>query len=184
VPAGRNWNYLSYKIRAKVKVGEEYEYSEWKIVTQDEIDMLRQQYIDMSKNTVPARNEFINEGSTAHFNLDEGACNCGNHTYHLWSIMNRLEQVRTALHHSMTVNSGYRCPIHNSNIGGAANSRHIYGDAADIAVEDFNNDGSANQDDWDTLAQIAQTNINNSGNTGYVEPYDRTGTWVHMDWRP
>ncbi len=32
------------------------------------------------------------------------------------------------------INSGYRCPVHNKRVGGAAGSRHMVGDAADLAV--------------------------------------------------
>ncbi|SHL00970.1 YcbK family protein [Desulforamulus aeronauticus] len=34
----------------------------------------------------------------------------------------------------MLVNSGYRCPAHNRAVGGAANSYHLMGMAADIHV--------------------------------------------------
>lgn len=33
------------------------------------------------------------------------------------------------------ISSGYRCPIHNKNVGGATGSRHAKGDAADIVVD-------------------------------------------------
>ena len=36
----------------------------------------------------------------------------------------------------MTINSGYRCPTHNSRVGGATGSRHSKGHAADIVVRD------------------------------------------------
>ena len=141
--------------------------------------MLRQQYIDMSKNSIPARSEFINEGGSTYFDLSEGACRCGHHSYHLWSIMDKLDEVREAFGYPMSPNSGYRCPIHNANEGGAKKSRHMYGDAADIRVKDFNKDGVINRDDWDMLSTAAR-----SQNPGYIEPYGLTGKWVHMDWGP
>jgi uncharacterized protein YcbK (DUF882 family) len=33
---------------------------------------------------------------------------------------------------ALTVNSGYRCAAHNSNIGGEKNSQHVLGNAADL----------------------------------------------------
>lgn len=179
VPAGRNWNTLNYRVRAKVNIDGSYIYSDWRTFAQDERDMLRQQYIDMGKDKVPARTEFINSGSSTYFRLSEGACKCGHHTYHLWSIMSNLDSVRTNLGYSMTVNSGYPCPIYNANIRptpGAKNSQHIYGKAADIAVQDFNGDGKANSKDWNRLATAAAS-------ASYIEPYEDTRTWVHMDWR-
>ncbi len=181
VPEGRNYHKLNYRVRAKVNINKEEIFSEWRTFEQDEIDMLRQQYIDMGKDSVPNRDEFINTGSSTHFQLSEGACRCGHHNYHLWSIMNRLDNVRENLGHPMTVNSGYRCPLHNASasVGGVANSRHIYGDAADISVRDFNGDGLANQTDWRILRDAA----NSADTPSYIEPYNQTRTWVHMDWR-
>lgn len=183
-PNGRNYNILNYRVRAKITVDGENIYSEWKTFRQDEIDMLRQQYIDMSKNSVPDRDEFINSGGTEHFPLSEGACKCGHHSYNIWKIIDHLENIRDALGHRMIVNSGYRCPVHNASINGATNSRHIYGDAADIQVEDFNSDGAADENDWNLLEGYAQDEIDSSGAAGYIEPYEQTGSWVHMDWRP
>lgn len=35
----------------------------------------------------------------------------------------------------MIINSGNRCPTHNKNVGGAANSYHVRGRAADIVIK-------------------------------------------------
>lgn len=181
---GRDFHVLNYRIRAQLTLTDASLLSEWHAVAQDEVDMLRQQYIDMQKNRVPDRDEFINAGNTAHFDLSEGACQCGHHAYHLWSIMNNLETVRTNLGHGMTINSGYRCPIHNAAEGGRAESQHIYGTAADVDVEDWDGNGATDNngnnidDDWETLESAALA----AGAT-YIEPFGDTGTWVHMDWR-
>ncbi len=86
----------------------------------------------------------------------------------------------------MGINSGYRCPIHNASIPGpgAVNSQHIYGTAADVGVQDWDNNGATDvtnngiSDDWETLSGAAE-----AANPSYIEPYGITGTWVHMDWR-
>lgn len=36
---------------------------------------------------------------------------------------------------AITINSGYRSPSHNKSVGGAVNSQHLTGKAADIVVE-------------------------------------------------
>jgi uncharacterized protein YcbK (DUF882 family) len=47
--------------------------------------------------------------------------------------MQRLETVRAlAGGHPIRIVSGYRCPPHNKAVGGAKNSQHMYGSAADI----------------------------------------------------
>lgn len=51
-------------------------------------------------------------------------------------VSNVLEPVRERLGKPITVNSGFRCPIHNRAVGGVANSQHMRGEAADICCED------------------------------------------------
>ena len=43
-----------------------------------------------------------------------------------------LDPARERLGKPITVNSGYRCPLHNSKVGGVANSQHMHGEAADV----------------------------------------------------
>lgn len=50
-------------------------------------------------------------------------------------LVQRLDQIREHFNAPITISSGYRCPIHNRNIGGATKSRHAMGDAADIIVK-------------------------------------------------
>jgi uncharacterized protein YcbK (DUF882 family) len=47
--------------------------------------------------------------------------------------LQRLETVRAlAGGHPLRIVSGYRCPPHNKAVGGAKDSQHMYGAAADI----------------------------------------------------
>jgi zinc D-Ala-D-Ala carboxypeptidase len=49
-----------------------------------------------------------------------------------------LEGIRTVLgDFPIVISSGYRCPALNSEIGGATNSAHLYGCAADFVCPDF-----------------------------------------------
>lgn len=51
-------------------------------------------------------------------------------------LVDILQKVRNHFDVSVTVNSGYRCPVHNESVGGASKtSYHIKGMAADIAVK-------------------------------------------------
>ena len=45
-----------------------------------------------------------------------------------------LDPVRSAYGQPIYVNSGYRCPKHNKSVGGALNSQHCKGEAADITT--------------------------------------------------
>ncbi len=51
-------------------------------------------------------------------------------------LINALERIRAGFGNKpIRINSGYRDPAYNARIGGARNSRHTFGDAADFNVE-------------------------------------------------
>ena len=52
----------------------------------------------------------------------------------LTRIAQLLEEVRALVDGPITVSSGYRCPALNKAVGGAANSAHVLGLAADITA--------------------------------------------------
>jgi uncharacterized protein YcbK (DUF882 family) len=52
----------------------------------------------------------------------------------LGKLARDLEQLRDELGHPLSVLSGYRCPAHNANVGGASQSQHMQGTAADLNV--------------------------------------------------
>lgn len=83
-------------------------------------------------------------------------------------VSNILQPLRDHLGKSIHINSGYRSPEVNKAIGGATNSQHTFGEAADIVVEGF------------TPQQLAQ----------YIDslnlPFDQLiqePTWVHVSFR-
>lgn len=47
-----------------------------------------------------------------------------------------LDPARRAFGGPVLVNSGYRCPMHNAEVGGVANSQHQRGEAADVRCAD------------------------------------------------
>lgn len=47
----------------------------------------------------------------------------------------QLQILRNKLQRPIHINSGYRLPEHNKAVGGAENSQHVLGKAADIVVE-------------------------------------------------
>lgn len=75
----------------------------------------------------------------SHFSPAEFACN---HCGELPSggmdldLIDLLEKIRSHFGDKpITINSGYRCPYKNAECGGASNSQHLYGTAADIVVD-------------------------------------------------
>lgn len=78
----------------------------------------------------PAQNKQL----TKNFNEREFACkHCGQISI-AQELVQKLQQLRDQLGKPVTVTSGYRCPVHNRNVGGASQSRHMQGQAADIVV--------------------------------------------------
>lgn len=79
---------------------------------------------------------------TKNFNLSEFASKDGAITppiviEKLKLLANNLQVLRDYLGKPITINSGYRSPLHNVKIGGAKNSQHLFGKAADIVVEGY-----------------------------------------------
>lgn len=111
-----------------------------------------------------------------------------------------LEQARKAGMRATTfrIMSGYRTPAYNRSIGNETRySRHVYGDAADIYVDedgdglmdDLNGDGRVTLDDARALAGLADSLPTHSGATsleGGLGIYGTTAThgpFVHVDAR-
>ncbi len=50
-------------------------------------------------------------------------------------MVRKLQLFRDRLGKPITITSGYRCPAHNKAVGGAKESQHLLGKAADIVVK-------------------------------------------------
>lgn len=50
-------------------------------------------------------------------------------------LANNLQVIRDYFNLPISISSGYRSPAHNRKIGGAPNSQHLYGRAADFTVK-------------------------------------------------
>lgn len=61
--------------------------------------------------------------------------NCCNKTLIDENLIAWLQKIREHFNASININSGYRCVVHNKNIGGANGSHHTKGMAADIRVK-------------------------------------------------
>lgn len=70
-----------------------------------------------------------------HFNEKEFACHGDNLIMLYPELIYRLELLRKEAGKPISVNSGYRSPQYNKKIGGAKNSQHMVGKAADIKIQ-------------------------------------------------
>lgn len=107
---------------------------------------------------------------SAHFKRSEFACHCGCGKGTISPVLIRtLETIRAATGGPIIINSGYRCIAHNRRVGGAKNSQHCLGNAADIVSPTYSPE---------SIARMAERIL---GNTGGVGRYKR---FTHVDTRP
>lgn len=87
---------------------------------------------------LPASVSVAKGGSLSeHFDTSEFTCHhCGAGAEKIGRrLIELLEQLRQACgNRPLHINSGYRCPTHNRNVGGVPDSQHVKGTAADVAV--------------------------------------------------
>jgi len=67
-----------------------------------------------------------------HFNLREFECPCCGAVALDTELLAKLELLRTRYGRPIKVTSGYRCWLHNREVGGITRSKHLTGEAADI----------------------------------------------------
>lgn len=103
------------------------------------------------------------------FNRKEFACHCGCGFAAVdVKLLKILENIREHFGAPVVVSSGCRCVEHNRKIGGAGDSMHTKGMAADIRVDDV------------SPLLVARYLENNYHNQLGIGIYD---TWVHIDVR-
>lgn len=184
LPALRGDRGGDFKLAVKavlLEEGREVDRMDYKI-GQDEIDQLRQEYVDMWKKRIPNREELTDRGDTAHFTINEfnksEKVDGGRYEYILSKVLDKLERVRSGVKNiPLLINSGFRNPFKNAKIPGSAKeSRHLYGLAVDIRLQDFNGDERTNDKDRNVIFKAAKAV------GACVEPKDKKGR-VHVDWR-
>lgn len=109
-----------------------------------------------------------------HFSASEFACRCGCGLSDVSPVLiSTLELIRDKLGGKrITVLSGRRCAAHNRNVGGAKNSQHLLGTAADIQVQ-----GMTPQQIYDAIEAIDDKKLAHIGGLGLYP------TFVHIDIR-
>lgn len=84
---------------------------------------------------------------------------------------NVLNPAREQLGHPVYITSGYRSKALNSFVGGASNSQHLTGEAADITTKNH----ARNRELFAILAQM--------GNFDQLI-WEKGGEWIHVSFRP
>ena len=93
-----------------------------------------------------------------------------------------VQQIRSGLGRALIVSSSYRSPEHNRDVGGASFSRHLYGDAVDIDVDQSSAEANIRGQEIfnealdagvDFVLPIEETSVNVNGVSRV--------SWVHLD---
>lgn len=123
----------------------------------------------MGKVQVYSASREGNKAVTTNFKVREYACKDGSDPVFIADdLKNLLQKIRDHFGKAVTINSAYRTPTYNKKVGGAEDSQHMYGLAADIVVK-----GVAPK----TVAAYAEKLLPNTGGIGI---YD---TFTHVDVR-
>ena len=103
------------------------------------------------------------------FKVKEFACNDGSDAVLISDeLVSLLQKIRDHFGVAVTINSGYRTSTYNKKVGGATNSQHVKGTAADIVAKGV---------DPLTVAQYAEYLMPDSGGIGVYQ------TFTHVDVR-
>ena len=89
-----------------------------------------------------------------YFYLSEFQCPCCHTVKLVPYLVWMLDKLRKKINAPIIITSGYRCPKHNEKIGGAKNSYHMRGMAADIYSKKYSPDELgryAEEIDFDTI---------------------------------
>lgn len=92
---------------------------------------------DATTNSVKTYSKSKNGNTylSKNFQVKEFACKDGSDKILIdLDLVNYLQKIREHFGKSITINSGYRTPSYNKKVGGATNSYHTKGQAADIVV--------------------------------------------------
>jgi hypothetical protein len=136
----------------------------------DDRDKVIKEYVDGNLSFVPQCLDFTQNRRSTHFLFTE--LNTGDFSWAILrdDMLKGIEETRSNNGGvALTINSGYRNPIHNEGVSTATDSQHIHGTAVDFGSD---------QASWDFLQRAGKK----AG--ACTEPQQLSG-WghVHVDWR-
>ena len=110
-----------------------------------------------------------NKQLTKNFKVREFACSDGTDVIFIsHDLVEILQKIRDHFGKPVNINSAYRTPGKNKQVGGAAYSQHLYGTAADISIAGVSPK---------TVAEFAETLLPKTGGIGIYS------TFTHIDVR-
>jgi uncharacterized protein YcbK (DUF882 family) len=114
-----------------------------------------------------------------YFSTDEMTCHCCGRLPEggiSQDLLDKLDQLRELVGEPIHVTCMYRCPAHNRAVGGATNSRHLYGEAADIYCDNTDREALA-----DLAVEIGFGGVERNRDMDYVHVDVRSDTyyWVY-----
>jgi len=115
---------------------------------------------------------------TKNFKRQEFFCKCGcsipdRIQSNVWALAQELQVLRDEVKKPIKIMSGYRCKTHNTKVGGAKQSQHMTGRAADIIVEGM--DSSEVADTIETLISVGRMREGGLGRYAGFTHYDIRG---------
>jgi len=124
---------------------------------------------------------------TEHFKKEEFRSKDGAHfpyevKQNLKVLAEQLEVLREHFQKPININSGYRSPEHNAKVGGAENSQHLLGKAADVVIDGVSPDEVA-----DAIEFLIDNKMMKQGGLGRYNSfthYDIRGKKSRWDKRP
>ena len=114
---------------------------------------------------------------TENFNLSEFQCKCGCEMpefvkKNVKELAEDLQVIRDKVGVGFTPNSAYRCPKHNTTVGGVKTSQHLKGKAADINIK-----GIEPSEVADLVEDLMKAEVITKGGVG------RYNSFTHVDIR-
>jgi len=114
---------------------------------------------------------------TKNFSKSEFDCKCGCEMPqelipNIQKLANQLQIIRNRVNVPIKINSAYRCPEHNTKVGGVKTSMHLQAKASDIVIKGYSNDEVA-----DLIEELIASGDILQGGLG------RYNTFTHYDIR-
>ncbi len=134
---------LAYQVKAQITV-EGKTYEDAKIIKQDNVDELRQEYEDMPDRVSQDRGRFDQDTVPTVYErlLDKEHADIEypRHQWHIVKITNLVQHATDVDNNyqsgDLRVTAGYRCPRGNAAVGGETTSNHQYGKSFDFNQQD------------------------------------------------
>lgn len=111
-----------------------------------------------------------------YFTLKEFECPCCGLNNINSDVISKIDRIRSLMDIPLHINSGTRCPKHNTGIGGKPGSQHLIGNAIDVSMNDMD------LDQRHTFLGLMHTEFNGIGigkTFIHGDVRSRPATWIY-----